>query len=83
MCLVCLDYLNRRKGHADDPTFSNWPARDWPSLEDLEEARPLHTEPMFADRGELEAAARGFEAQDEIYAASVVWRMERETRPAG
>ena len=83
MCLVCLDYLNQRKEDEDDPTFGNWPARGWPSLEDLEEARRLHPDPMFADRGELEAAATGFEAQDEIYDASVVWGMKREPNPAG
>jgi hypothetical protein len=82
MCLVCLDYLNRRKDDADDPTFGNWPARDWPSLEDLEEARRLHPDAMFADRGEREAAAPDLDAQDEIYAASVVWRMGRETNSA-
>ena len=82
MCSVCLDYLNRRKEDQDDPTLGNWPSHDWPSLEDLEEARRLYPEPMFVDRGEFEVAAPDFETQDEIYAASVVYRMEPETNSA-
>ncbi len=50
MCLVCLDYLNARKHGGDDPTLDNWPAREWPTLGDLEEARRRCPEPMFPDR---------------------------------
>ena len=78
MCPVCLDYLNRRKEDAEDPTLANWPARDWPSLEDLREARRRYPEAMFSGLGEFKAAAPDLDAKDEAYAASVVWRMERE-----
>jgi hypothetical protein len=50
MCLVCLDYLNARKHGGDDPTLENWPAREWPTLGGLEEARRRYPEPMFPDR---------------------------------
>lgn len=46
MCLTCLDYLNRRKNDGEDPTFGNWPARDWPTVEDLEDARRRYPEPI-------------------------------------
>lgn len=78
MCSYCLDYLNRRKEDADDPTRGNWPARDWPSLEDLEDARWRYPDPMYASRDDLEAAAPDFDAADEVYEASIVWEMERE-----
>ncbi len=35
---------------------------------------------MFADDAALIAAAGDMEGEDEIYAASVLWSMERETR---
>jgi hypothetical protein len=78
VCLVCLDYLNRRKNDADNPTLGTRPARDWPSLEDLQEARRRYPKPMFADDTELEAAAGDMDAQDAIYARSVVWGAKRE-----
>ncbi len=78
MCPECLDYLNRRKVDAEDPTQGNWPARGWPSLEDLEEARRRYPEPMYASRDDLTVAFTDADAEDDIYAASVVWRMERE-----
>lgn len=47
MCLTCLDYLNRRKNDAEDWWVrENWPARDWPTVEDLEEARRRYPEPI-------------------------------------
>ncbi len=49
MCPTCLDYLNRRKEDAADPTLGNWPARDWPTVEDLEEARRRYPEPATED----------------------------------
>ena len=77
-CPTCLDYLNRRKEDADDPTLENWPARDWPTVEDLEDARRRHPEPMFRSRADFEAAAPDLEAQDAAFAAAVVWSQERE-----
>lgn len=77
-CPVCLDYLNRRKEAAEDPTLDNWPARDWPSLEDLEEARRRYPEAMFPDSATYEATVPPFEGEEEVAEASVVWRMERE-----
>ncbi len=82
MCLMCLDYLNRRKVDPEDPTFDNWPARDWPTLEDLEGLRRRYPEPMFGTREELKAAATDFDTEDEFIQASFVWRMEREEAPA-
>ncbi len=78
MCPVCLDYLNRRKVDADDPTLGNWPARGWPSLEDLEDARRRYPEAMYASRGDFDEAAKDLYAEDEIYDTSVVWGMKRE-----
>ncbi len=75
VCLVCLDYLSRRKEDADDPTRGNWP-----SLENLLEARRRYPEPMYASHSELKAAATDWDAEDEVYDASVVWRMQHETR---
>ena len=49
MCSTCLDYLNRRKQDAEDPALGNWPARDWPTVEDLEEARRRYPEPVQED----------------------------------
>jgi hypothetical protein len=78
MCLVCLDYLNARKHDGDDPTLDNWPARGWPTLGDLEEARRRYPEPMFPDGAALEEAAPGREAEEELIQASMIWRMEPE-----
>jgi hypothetical protein len=78
MCLVCLDYLNARKHDGDDPTLDNWPAREWPTLGDLEEARRRYPEPMFPDRAALEEAAPGMGAEEEFIQASMIWRMEPE-----
>ena len=82
MCPVCLDYLSRRKVDADDPTMGNWPAREWPTLEDLEELRQRYPEPMYANHDALTAAAPGFDAEDAIYEKSVLWEQRREERPA-
>jgi hypothetical protein len=82
MCPTCLGYLNRRKGDAEDPALRNWPARGWPSVEVLEEARLRHPEPMFGTGDDLLAAATDRAADDSIYAASVVWGMDREDAPA-
>ncbi len=82
MCLVCLDYLNRRKVDADDPTLGNWPARDWPTLEHFEELRRRYPEPMFADHDALEGAFTDRAGEDAIYAASIVWQQRREGEPA-
>ena len=81
VCPVCLDYLNRRKEDEDDPTLGNWPARGWPTLKDLEEARGRYPEAMFPDSAAYEATAPGVDAEDEVAEASVVWRMEREANP--
>ncbi len=81
MCTPCLDYLNRRKVDADDPTFGNWPARDWPTLEDLEELRRRYPKAMYASREEVKALS--WEAEEDALAASIVWRMEREGEIGG
>jgi hypothetical protein len=83
MCPPCLDYLNRRKRDASDPTggpvpSGNWPAREWPTVEDLEEARRRYPEAMFPDDAP-EAVAPGWATRDVIYEESVIWKMERET----
>ena len=54
MCSPCLDCVNRRRYDADDPTagpvpWGNWPAREWPTIGDLEVARFLYLEAMFPD----------------------------------
>jgi len=77
-CPVCLHYLNLRKIDAEDPTRGNWPARDWPTPQDLEAARRRYPEPMFANAAELKASFTDAEEELEIYDASVVWRMEPE-----
>ncbi len=82
MCPVCLDYLSRRKVDTDDPTFGNWPARDWPTFQDLEELRQRYPEPMYADDVTLIAGAGDIEGEDAIYEDSVLWSMEREERLA-
>ena len=86
MCPVCLDYLNRRKHDGDDPTggpvpWGNWPAREWPTVEDLEEARMRYPEAMFPDSAAYEALVAPFEGEEEVAEASVVWKMEREANP--
>ncbi len=80
VCPVCLDYLNRRKEDAEDPTLSNWPAREWPSLGDLEEARRRYPEAMFPDSAAYEVAVPPFEGEEEVAEASDVWKMEGEER---
>ncbi len=82
MCDVCLEYLNRRKGDAEDPTLDNWPARGWPTVEVLERLRRRHPEAMFDTEDELLAAAVDRAADDRIYGGAVVWRMERESELA-
>ena len=82
-CPACLDYLNRRKGDAEDPTLDNWPARDWPTVADLEEARRRYPEAMFADSAAYEASVVPFEGEEEVADASIVWKMERETQRPG
>lgn len=80
MCLTCLDYLSRRKNDAEDwHVRVNWPAREWPTLEDLEEARRRYPEPMFADEAKYEAAA-GYDpdTEDELLQSSFIWRMKPE-----
>ncbi len=81
ICLVCLDYLNRRKEDADDPTLGNWPARDRPSLEDLEEARRRYPEAMFPDSDAYDAAAPDPDVEDDVLQSSFIWQMEREVEP--
>ena len=78
MCPVCLEYLNRRKEGAEDPTLGNWPARGWPTTQDLERFRRRYPEAMFDTEDDLLAAAADRAADARIYAATVVWRMERE-----
>src|SRR5215218_3491608 len=78
ICPTCLQYLNRRKEDAEDPTLGNWPARDWPTPQDLDEARRRYPEPVFETSDDLLAAATDRDAEEEIYRASVVWRMEPE-----
>lgn len=78
MCPVCLDYLNRRKGAPEDPRTTNWPSRDWPTVEDLEEARRRYPFPMFETEDDLVAAAVDEEADWKLVQDCRVWRMERE-----
>jgi hypothetical protein len=78
MCPTCLEYLNRRKEDAEDPTLDNWPARGWPTTEVLERLRRRYPEPMFDTEEELLAAATDRAAEERIYEAAFVWRMERE-----
>ncbi len=80
MCPVCLDYLNRRKQDAEDPTLENWPAREWPTVEDLEEARRRYPEAMFPDDAAYDAAAPDLDAEQEVLQASFILQMEREAR---
>lgn len=68
VCPVCLDYLNAR---ASDVGASV--AVDWPSLQDLQDARSQYPEPMYASREELKAAATDSDLEDEIYRETVVW----------
>ena len=78
MCPTCLDYLNRRKEDAEDPTLGNWPARGWPTVEDLKRLRFRYPEPMFETHDELLAAAPDRAAEFKIHEATTVWRMEPE-----
>ena len=78
MCPTCLEYLNLRKADAEDSTEGNWPAREWPTLEDLEEARRRYPEPMFRAREEQRAACSDFDAEEEVLRTQIVWKMERE-----
>ncbi len=70
MCSACLDHLSRRKSEGERPAV-NWPARDWPTLEDLKQARQRHPELMS------ELDVDGY-TDDEYMDAVVLWRMERE-----
>ncbi len=78
MCPTCLDYLNRRKADAEDSTDGNWPAREWPKLEDLEEARRRYPFPMFETGEDLVAAAVDEEADRRLTRQTIVWSMDRE-----
>ena len=83
ICPPCLDYLNRRKRDGADPTsgpapWGNWPAREWPTLEDLEEARGRYPEAMFPDDDAYDAAAPDLDAEHAMLQSSWVWTMERE-----
>ncbi len=80
MCSTCLDYLSKRKNDPEDCRVrENWPAREWPTLEDLEEARRRYPEPMFADdTAYQEAAGYDPDTEDELLQASFIWRMEQE-----
>jgi hypothetical protein len=78
MCPPCLDYVNRRKQDAGDPTLENWPAREWPRLEDLEEARRRYPEAMFPDHAALDAAASAPDTEQVVLQSSFVWSVERE-----
>ncbi len=80
MCPTCLDYLSRRKNDADDwRVRQNWPAREWPSLEDLEEARSRYPEAMFADEAaNIASAGEDPDAEDELMQSSFIWRMAPE-----
>lgn len=78
LCLVCLDYLNRRRYDEADPAFDNWPSREWPTVEDVEEARRRYPEPMFADREAFEAVVPDKGVEDEYIRASMIWTMEPE-----
>jgi hypothetical protein len=75
LCPVCLEYLNRRKLDAQDPTLGNWPARDWPTIQDLAEALSRYPEPMFANAAELKASFSNSEEELDVYDAAIVWRM--------
>ena len=84
MCPPCLDYLNRRKRDADDPTggpapWENWPAREWPALEDLEEARRRYPQAMFPDAAAYAAAVPDVDEEQAVLQSSFIWTMERET----
>lgn len=79
MCPTCLDYLNRRKNDPDNPDRGNFPARNWPALEDLEDARRRHPDPLFETMDDLcEAAAVSPDAEWRIMNETVVWKAERE-----
>ena len=83
MCPPCLDHLNQRKHDASDPTAGpapaqNWPAREWPTVEDLEEARRRYPEAMFPDDGAYDAAAPDLDAEQAVLQSSFVWTMEGE-----
>lgn len=82
MCPVCLDYVNRRKADALDPTLDNWSAHAWPTLEDLEAARRRYPAPIFETEYALLATATTRDADAEIYEASAVWRMAPENTSA-
>jgi hypothetical protein len=83
MCPPCLDYVNRRKRDGGDPTggpapWGNWPAREWPTLADLEEARRRYPEAMFPDDAAYDAAAPDLDAEQAMLQSSWIWTMERE-----
>jgi hypothetical protein len=80
VCPVCLGYLNRRKEDEDDPTLGNWPACEWPTPDDLEEARGRYPGAMFPDSDAYDAAAPDWDAQQEVAASATVWKMQREAR---
>jgi hypothetical protein len=84
VCPTCLDYLSRRKNDADDwRVRENWPAREWPTLEDLQDARRRYPEPMFTDDDAMTAATGGDpEVEDGILQSSFIWRMEPEREGA-
>ncbi len=77
MCPTCLDYLSRRKNDADDwRVRQNWPAREWPTLEDLEEARSRYPEAMFADEAAMmTVTGEDPDAEEELLQSSFIWRM--------
>ncbi|MBA2783735.1 MAG: hypothetical protein H0T74_12605 [Rubrobacteraceae bacterium] len=79
MCPTCLDYLNSRKADAENSTSGNWPAREWPAREDLEEARRRFPSAIFETDADHFAAAVDQDAEDRIYRQSVIWSMAPET----
>ena len=60
--------------------WGNWPAREWPTVEDLEEARRRYPEAMFPDDDAYAAAAPDLDAEQVVLQSSFIWSMEREAR---
>lgn len=80
MCPTCLDYLDRRRNAPEEPRArENWPAREWPTLEDLQEARGRYPFPISEADEDFVAAGDGDEEADRRLGEKIVlWRMEWE-----
>src|SRR5215210_1734641 len=68
----------RQRSYGRPRTVGQLARGEWPTLEDLEEARRRDPQAMFPDAAAYDAAAPSWDEQEEVTEVSMIWRMERE-----